>query len=56
MASRREILIEILDLLVVTVYPSLSVVGSWEVLLFSMDFSVPELSKQWIREKHLWTH
>ena len=33
----------IVDLLVVTVFPSLSTVGSWEeVLLFSMDF-VPEL-------------
>ena len=27
----------IVDLLVVTVFPSLSAVGSWEVLLFSMD-------------------
>jgi hypothetical protein len=34
----------IMDLSVVTVFPSLSAVGSWEeVLLFSMDFSVPEL-------------
>ena len=33
----------IMDLSVVTVLPSLSAVGSWEeVLLFSMDFSVPE--------------
>ena len=32
------------DLSVVTVFPSLSAVGSREeVLLFSMDFSVPEL-------------
>ena len=32
------------DLSVGTVFPSLSAVGSWEeVLLFSMDFSVPEL-------------
>ena len=31
----------IMDLSVVTVFPSLSVVGSWEeVLLFSMDFTV----------------
>ena len=44
MASRREMLIEILDyrgFIVVTVLPSLSAVGSWaEVLLFSMDFTV----------------
>ena len=34
----------IVDLSVVTVCPSLSAVGSWEeVLLFSMDFSVPKL-------------
>ena len=33
----------ILDLLVVTVFPSLSAVGSWEeVLLFSMDFTVSQ--------------
>ena len=32
----------IVDLSVVTVIPRLSAVGSWEeVLLFSMDFSVP---------------
>uniref|UniRef100_A0A8C7HZ05 Rap guanine nucleotide exchange factor 4 n=1 Tax=Oncorhynchus kisutch TaxID=8019 RepID=A0A8C7HZ05_ONCKI len=32
----------IVDLLMMTVFPSLSAVGSWEeVLLFSMDFSVP---------------
>ena len=48
MASHRTMLIEILnysgDLSVVTVFLSLSAVGSWEeVLLFSMDFSVPEL-------------
>ena len=43
MASLRKMLIEIIvDLSVVTVFPSLSAVGSWEVLLFSMDFSVPE--------------
>jgi hypothetical protein len=34
----------IVDLSVVTVFPILSAVGSWEeVLLFSMDFSVPKL-------------
>ena len=34
----------IMDLTVETVFPSLSAVGSWEeVLLFPMDFSVPEL-------------
>ena len=34
----------IVDLSVETVFPSLSAVGSWEeVLLFSMDFGVPEL-------------
>ena len=33
----------IVDLSVVTVFPILSAVGSWEVFLFSMDFSVPEL-------------
>ena len=33
----------IMDLSVVTVFPSLRAVGSWEeVFLFSMDFSVPE--------------
>ena len=33
----------ILDLLVVTVFPSLRAVGSWEeVLLFSMDFTVSQ--------------
>jgi hypothetical protein len=43
MASHREMLIKfsIVDLLVVTVLPSLSAVGTWEeALLFSMDFSV----------------
>ena len=44
MASRREMLIEILnysEFIVVTVFPSLRAVGSWEeVLLFSMDFTV----------------
>ena len=40
MASRRFSII--VDLSVVTVFPSLRAVGSWEeVLLFSMDFSVP---------------
>ena len=34
----------IVDLSVVTMFPSLRAVGSWEeVLLFSMDFSVPEM-------------
>ena len=34
----------IVDLSVVTVFPTLRAVGSWEeVLLFSMDFSVPKL-------------
>ena len=46
MASRREMLIEILDyrgFIVVTVLPSLSAVGSWEVLLlFSMDFTLSQ--------------
>ena len=33
----------IMDLLVVTVFPSLSAVGSWEeVLLFFMDFTVSQ--------------
>ena len=33
----------IVDLLVVTVFPSLSAVGSWEdVLLLSMDFTVAQ--------------
>jgi hypothetical protein len=33
----------IVDLLVVTVFPSLSAVGSWEeMLLFSMDFTVSQ--------------
>jgi hypothetical protein len=33
----------IVDLSVVTVFPSLSAVGSWEeVLLFSMDFTVSQ--------------
>ena len=33
----------IMDLLMVTVLPSLSAVGSWEeVLLFSMDFTVSQ--------------
>ena len=44
MTIRRKMLIElsiIVDLSVVTVFPSLSAVGSWEeVLLFSMDFTV----------------
>jgi hypothetical protein len=36
----------IVDLSVVTVFPSLSAVGRWkEMLFFSMDFSVPELFK-----------
>ena len=35
----------IVDLSVVTVFPSLSAVGSWEeVLLFSMDFTVSQTS------------
>ena len=43
MASHKEMLIEIMDLSVVTVSPSLSAVGSWEeVLLFSMDFTVSQ--------------
>ena len=46
MASRRKCLWKfsiIIDLLVVTVLPSLSAVGSWEeVLLFSMDFTVSQ--------------
>ena len=46
MASRREMLIEILNyrgFSVVTVLPSLSAVGSWEVLLlFSMDFTLSQ--------------
>jgi hypothetical protein len=33
-------LLIIMDLSLVTVLPSLSAVGSWEVLLFSMDFTV----------------
>ena len=47
MASHRKMLIEIIvDLSVVTVFPSFSAVGSWEeVLLFSMDFTVPQ--KDW---------
>ena len=32
----------IMDLSMVTVFPSLSAVGSWEVLLFSMDFTVSQ--------------
>jgi hypothetical protein len=32
----------IVDLSAVTVFPSLSAVGSWEVLLFSMDFTVSQ--------------
>ena len=46
MASRRECLLKfsiIVDLSVVTVFPSLRAVGSWEeVLLFSMDFTVSQ--------------
>jgi hypothetical protein len=44
MASRRKMLIEmIIDLSVMTVFPSLRAVGSWEeVLLFSMDFTVSQ--------------
>ena len=46
MASRRKMLLEILNysgLLVVTEFPILSAVGSWEeVFLFSMDFTVPQ--------------
>ena len=42
-ASRRKMLFEILDLSVVTVFRSLSAVGSWEeVLLLSMDFTVSQ--------------
>ena len=37
----EECLLKFVDLSVVTVFPSLSAVGSWEeVLLFSMDFTV----------------
>ena len=32
----------IVDLSVVTLFPSLSAAGSWEVLLFSMDFTVSQ--------------
>ena len=46
MASRRKCLLKfsiIADLSGVTVFPSLSAVGSWEeVLLFSMDFTVSQ--------------
>ena len=44
MASRRKILIEIIvDLSVVTLFPYLSAVGSWEeMLLFSMDITVSQ--------------
>ena len=46
MASRRKMLLKfsiIVDLSVVTVFPSFSVVGSWEeVFLFSMDFTVSQ--------------
>ena len=44
MTSRRKMLIKILNYLsLVTVFPSLGAVGSWEeVLLFSMDFTVSQ--------------
>ena len=46
MASRTKMLVEILDyrrFILVTVFSSLSAVGSWEeVLLFSMDFTVSQ--------------
>ena len=46
MASLEKCLLKfsiIVDLSVVTVFPSLSAVGSWEeVLLFSMDFTVSQ--------------
>ena len=39
----------IVDLSVVTVFPSLSAVGSWEeVLLFSMDFTVSQNFLQFV--------
>ena len=44
MANRRKMLTEILNYRgFMTVFPSLSAVGSWEeVLLFSMDFTVSQ--------------
>ena len=47
MASRRKCLLKfsiIVDLSVLTVFPILSAVGSWEeVLLFSMDYIIPDI-------------